>query len=238
MPGLLSPNNQKGVYMPAIRDKTSRQSKAVPQADSLRKLSFGAITKQREGARTTYPVLPDPNGQLAIIATRIIERAAQLDAIEGALTIDKAELKTLATPFYFAQASGKVDAATSVNVLSPAGEVLISFPNRYGRLESETVLSPILGQQTAKFFRQAFTLEIDGDKLPAENAQDLLNQLQQLFAQYHAADALKVKEGIKPVPDFHTLRHTALTPAQNLALNQLCPIIAMIKTKARPKEGV
>jgi hypothetical protein len=48
---------------------------------------------------------------------------------------------------------------------------------------------------------------------------------------------LKVKEGIKPVPDFHTVRHTALTPEQNLALNQLCPIIAMIKTKARPKEG-
>ena len=78
--------------------------------------------------------MPDPNGQLAIIATRIIERAAQLEAIDGALAIDKSELKTLATPFYFTQASGKVDAATSLKVLSPAGEVLISFPNRYGRL--------------------------------------------------------------------------------------------------------
>jgi hypothetical protein len=222
--------------MPAIKDKISRPSKPTPQADSLRKLSFGAITKKREDARTTYPVLPDPNGQLAIIATRIIERAAQLDALDAGLAIDKAELKTLATPFYFAQASGKVEAATSLNVFCPAGEVLINFPNRYGRLDSESVLLPILGEQTAKFFRQAFTLEIDGDKLPAEHAQELLNQLQQLFAQYHAADALKVKEGIKPVPDFHSLRHTALTPEQNLALNQLCPIIAMIKTKARPKE--
>ena len=32
---------------------------------------------------------------------RIIERAAQLEAIDGALAIDKSELKTLATPFYF-----------------------------------------------------------------------------------------------------------------------------------------
>ena len=219
--------------MPAVKDKTSRPSKAVAQSDSLRKLSFGTIPKKREDARTTYPVLPDPNGQLAIIAKRIIERAAQLEAIDGVLSIDKQELKTLATPFYFGQASGKVEPATSVNVLCPAGEVLISFPNRYGRLDCETVLLPILGEQTARFFRQAFTLEIDGDKLPAENAQELLNQLQQLFAQYHAADALKVKEGIKPVPDFHTLRHTSLTPEQNLALNQLCPIIAMIKAKAR-----
>ncbi|MGH7968730.1 MAG: hypothetical protein ACREIC_08395, partial [Limisphaerales bacterium] len=199
---------------------------------------FGTITKKREDARTSYPVLPDPTGQLAIIATRIIERAAQLEAIDGALSIDKSELKTLATPFYFAQASGKVEAASSLNVLCPAGDVLISFPNRYGRLESETVLLPILGEQTAKFFRQAFTLEIDGDKLPADRAQELLNQLQQLFAQYQAGDALKVKEGIKPVPDFHTLRHSALTPEQNLALNQLCPITAMIKTKPRPKEGL
>ena len=223
--------------MPAIKDKSSRPIKPVPQPESLRKLSFGTMTKKKEEARASYPVLPDPNGQLAVMATRIIERTAQIEALDGALALDKAELKTLATPFYFAQASGKVEVASSINVLSPAGEVLISFPNRYGRLESESVLVPILGQQTAQFFRQAFTLEIDGDKLPADNAQELLDQLQQLFARYHAAEALKVKEGIKPVPDFHTVRHTALTPQQNLALNQLCPIIAMIKTKARPKEG-
>jgi len=223
--------------MPAVKEKTARQSKAVPPTDSLRKLSFGAITQKRQDARTTYPVVPDPNGQLAIIATRIIQRAAQLEAIDGALVIDTSELKTLATPFYFAQASGKLEVAGSLNVLSPVGEVLISFPNRYGRLESETVLLPILGEQTARFFRQAFTLEIDGDKLPTENAQELLDQLQQLFARYHAGDALKVKEGIKPVPDFHILRHAALTPEQNLTLNQLCPIIAMIKTKPRPKEA-
>jgi hypothetical protein len=223
--------------MPAIKDKSSRPIKPVAQPESLRKLSFGAMAPKKEKVRASYPVLPDPNGQLAVMAARIIERTAQIEALEGSLALDKAELKTLATPFYFAQANGKVEVASSINVLSPAGEVLISFPNRYGRLESESVLLPILGEQTAQFFRQAFTLEIDGDKLPADNAQELLDQLQQLFARYHAAEALKVKEGIKPVPDFHTVRHTALTPAQNLALNQLCPIIAMIKTKARPKEG-
>jgi len=223
--------------MPAIKDKITRSIKPVSPPESLHKLSFGTITKKKEEARANYPTLPDPNGQLAVMATRIIERSAQIDAWSGALELDKAELKTLATPFYFAQANGKVEVASSVTVLSPAGEVLISFPNRYGRLESESVLVPILGPQTAQFFRQAFTLEIDGDKLPADNAQELLDQLQQLFARYHAAEALKVKEGIKPVPDFHTVRHTALTPEQNLALNQLCPIIAMIKTKARPKEG-
>jgi hypothetical protein len=75
-------------------------------------------------------------------------------------------------------------------------------------------------------------LEIDGDKLPADRTQALLDELQGLFAKYQASEALKVKEGIRPLPDFHTLRHTALTPEQNLAVNQVCPIIAMVKAKA------
>ncbi len=153
------------------------------------------------------------------------------------MTIDKSELKTLATPFYFTQASGKVEVASSVSAVSPAGEVLITFPNRYSRLESEAPLLPILGEQTSTFFRQAFALEIDGDKLPAENTQELLDELQQLFTRYDAAEALKGKECIKPVPDFHTTRHTALSPQQNLAINQICPIIAMVKTKGRGKES-
>ena len=221
--------------MPSIKEKGSRPAK--PQIDPLRKLSFGAINRKANNAKTAYPALPDPNGQLAIITARIIERTAQIEALDGALAIDKSELKTLATPFYFIQASGKIDVAGSVSAVSSAGEVLITFPNRYGRLESGAALLPILGERTATLFRQSFALEIDGDKLPAENTQELLNELQQLFARYHAAEALQVKEGIKPVPDFHTVRHAALSPQQNLALNQVCPIIAMLKTKGRTKES-
>ena len=239
-PDFIHHHNKRKVFMPVTKEKVSRQLRPPSQPESLRKVSFGGITRKNEEAKGSYPVLPDPNGQLAVIAARILERTDQMEALEGALRIDKDELKALATPFFFTQANGKLEAPSSVNVLSPAGEVLISFPNRYGRLESEAALLPILGEQTAKYFRQAFTLEIDGDKLPSENAQELLDQLQQLFACCHAAEALKVKEGIKPVPDFHTVRHTTLSPQQNLALNQVCPIIAMVKTKGRrsgPKEG-
>ena len=215
--------------MPSIKEKSPRTAKP----DSLRKLSFGTISRKQEGSKTAYPVLPDPNGQLAIIAARIIERAAQIEALDGALTVDKAELKTLATPFYFIQATGKVDVASSISVICATGEVLVTYPNRYSQLQSEEPLLPILGERTSQFFRQAFTLEIDGDKLPAESAQEFLEQLQQLFVRFDAAEALKVKEGVRPVPDFHTVRHTALNPQQNLALNQVCPIVAMVKTKGR-----
>ena|SRR5437660_12322288 len=97
--------------MPAIKEKVSRPKSPAP-TPLVPKFSFGAITKKKAD-RTTYPVLPDPNGQLAIIAARIIQRVAQIDALEGVLSIDKSDLKTLATPFYFAQAQGKVEAAST-----------------------------------------------------------------------------------------------------------------------------
>jgi hypothetical protein len=216
--------------MPVKTEKPRPQEKANPAA--VRKVSFGSIAKQKPDTRTRYPLLPDPQGRYAAIAVRILERSVQVEALAGALEVDKAELKTLATPFYLTNATGKLDVPSSIGVVCSTGEVLITFQNRYGKLESEAPLLPILGDQTSRFFRQAFTLEINGDKLPAEQTQALLDELQALFVKYQASEALKVKEGIKPVPDFHTLRHTALSPEQNLAVDQVCPITAMVKTKA------
>jgi len=94
-------------------------------------------------------------------------------------------------------------------------------------------LLPILGEHTSRYFRQNFKIEIDGDKLPEAHTQELLNELQTLFAKHQALDALNVSESIKPVSEFHAARHVILTPERNFELNQLCPIIAMVKTKGR-----
>jgi len=66
--------------MPSIKEKASRSAK--PQPDPLRKLSFGAITRKQDNAKTAYPVLPDPNGQLAIIVARIIDLKYELEPLE------------------------------------------------------------------------------------------------------------------------------------------------------------
>lgn len=205
---------------------------AAPVA-GLKKVSFGTIAKKKEDTKTAYPVFPDANGQAATIASRIIQRTAELEAIEGALETDKAELKMMATPFYFRNAHGKGDVASSVAVPSPAGEVLVTFQNRYKMLPDETALIPVLGDRVGACFKQSFDLKIEGDKLPLAGADELLAELQELFAKHNATDALSVKECIKPLPDFHVRRHLELTVEQNLALDQACPIVAMIKTKGR-----
>ena len=199
----------------------------------VRKVSFGAITKKKEDAKTQYPVLPDPTGQTTEIATRILQRTDEFEALKGALETDKAELKLLATFPFFQLHHGKHEVPSSLSVPTPVGEVLVTFQNRYASLQSESILIPILGDDTSRYFRQSFKVEIEGDKLPAASSQELVNALQDLFTRHNALDALEVTESIKPVPEFHAARHLILTPQQNLALNDLCPIVAMVKTKGR-----
>jgi len=207
-------------------------SSALPVPRSaLKRVSFGIIAKKEE-TKTAYPVLPD-NPEASAIAARILERTEQFEALKGALETDKAELKFLVAPHYFAVNHGRHEVPSSISVPSPKGEVLVCFQNRYSLLPDETGLLPVLGERTGEFFRQSFELKIKGDKLPADKTQELMDRLQSLFAEFNATDALEVKEGVKPTAEFHAARHLQLTPAQNLALEQVCPIVAMVKTKGR-----
>ncbi|MDE2102887.1 MAG: hypothetical protein KGL39_36925 [Patescibacteria group bacterium] len=203
------------------------------KAGGLKKVSFGKIATKKEETKTAYPVMPDADGKVAEIAARILERTEQFEALKGALETDKAELKFMVAPHYFAVNHGRHEVPSSVAVNSPKGEVLVTFQNRYSQLPDEAALVPVLGDLTGEFFRQSFELKIKGDKLPADKTQELLDEMQNLFAKFGATDALEVKEGIKPVETFHAQRHLQLTPAQNLALEQVVPIVAMIKTKGR-----
>jgi hypothetical protein len=194
----------------------------------LKKVSLASFAKKKEG--TAYPAFHDPEASL--IAARIIERTEQFNALESALKTDKAELKAMTSLFYFQQGHGHGEVPSSVSVPSIEGEVLVCFQNRYSTLASEAPLIPLV-EDVSKYFRQSFELKIDGDKLPPDSAEELVAKLQVLFAEYGASDAITVKDGIKPKADFHVRRHLDLTPEQNMALEQACPIIAMCKTKGR-----
>jgi hypothetical protein len=222
----------------------------TPAKAGLKKVSFGAIAAKKDDTKTAYPVFPaDP--AVAEIAARILYRTELFEALKGSLETDKAELKFKVAPFYFKANHQRHEVPSSVSVTAapefkdvdadghevvrktPGTEALVTFQNRYSMLADESGLLPVLGDRTGEFFRQSFELKIKGDKLPEDKTQELMNRLQALFAEFNATDALEVKEGIKPVEQFHAARHLALTPEQNLALEQVCPIVAMVKTKGR-----
>ena len=215
------------------RANPNPQPAKASAAGTLKKVSFGAGLLKKTDTKTAYPVMPAVRDSAEVV-DRIIERTAQLDALAGALETDKAELKSMALPHYFTVNHGRHEVPSSISCHgTKGGEVLVNFQNRYTMLPDESALVPILGGDLDNYFRQSFSLKINGDKLPEENTQQLMDELQALFAKYGATEAIEVKEGVKPVAGFHAARHIGLSVEQNLALDAVCPIIAMVKTKGR-----
>lgn len=207
----------------------------APKSGGLKKISFAKPAKKEE-TKTNYPVFDGDEAtkkQVFEIAGRIKTRDDEIKALAGAQETDKAELKMFVLPFYFQNGHGKSEVPSSVSIPSQVGEVLVTFQNRYKKLPDETSLIPLLGDDLPKYFKQAFSLSIDGSKLPEDAAQQVVNEIQEVLARHHALDALDISEEIKPVATFHEQRHHLFTPEQNLALDAAAPIVAMVKTKGR-----
>lgn len=202
----------------------------------IKKLNLGGIAAKTEKTITEYPVLPDPTGEFAKLATDIINDSREIEAITGSLEINKTFAKNAAQAFYFENLHGKMDIPSSVEIkgLKEGANVIITFASRYKTLQDEMPIIEIIGaERTAKYFRQAFELKVDGDKIPADRAEELIEAIQKLFLKFNATDALSAKSIIKPTSDFHIARHSALSVSENIAVDAECPIIAMIKTKGR-----
>lgn len=202
----------------------------------VKRISFGKAAKKEVETKTQYPVFNDPasGDQVTAIAQRIKERSAEKEALEGALKTDKAELKMFVAPFYFKENANKSKPPSSISIPTSAGEVLVTFQNRYSELEDEGPLAAIIGQENvARFVRQSFELKIKGEELPVGKEQTIVDALMELLEKHGASAALEVKESLKPTPEFHIERLRLFTPEQNQQIDQLWPIITMTKTKGR-----
>lgn len=218
---------------------TTAEPKAPAKAAGLKKVNLGGIaTKTASKTKTAYPVLPDPTGDVAKLVADIRRETAELEALKGSLDIKKAELRGQAQEYYFDHYSGKHDIASSIEAQDANGEeVLVTFSSRYKTITDESSLIDTIGEdRTARFFRQSFDLNVDGDKIPEASVESLVEELSALFARFNAGDALTAKSVIKPTAEFHTARHTALSVDENRAVDLICPIIASVKTKGRKKD--
>jgi hypothetical protein len=204
-------------------------------APTIKKISLEGIATKKADTKTSYPTLPDPCGDVAKLTSDIVNESREIEAINGGLNVKKMELKGLAQRFFFNHLHGKSDIPSSVEATGINGEkIRVEFPSQYSKITDEsTIIEAIGAERTAQFFRQRFELKIDGDKIPAEHAGALIEAIQTLFAEYNASEALTANEIIKPTPDFHIARHTALSVDENLAVEMACPIIAKVATKGR-----
>lgn len=222
----------------------SPKPEAPAKPGGIRKINFGAIPKKKE-TKSQYPILPDPTGEMYALAKRIKTQSQELEALEGSLETAKAQLKQLTLPSYFQIHTGKTEVPSSISIPTTEGEVLVTFTSRYKKLEDESPLVPLLGEEfVSQNFRQAFSISINGEKLatadpgnPERNpAQEFLDELQALIARHNAADAVAYKQEIKPTKEFHEKRHCLLTPEQNVQADAICSMVVQVKTKGRDGE--
>jgi hypothetical protein len=114
-----------------------------------------------------------------------------------------------------------VDADPGNGVEERKGCVRVTVREQYYAFPSEDAFTPVLGNQVEKYFRQSFELKIDGDKLPADKAPELIEKLQSLFAEYDCSDALEAKESVLPVENFKALRFSDMELSQSLELENI-----------------
>jgi len=209
---------------------------AAPPAPAagLRKVSLAGFAVQNPVGKSakSYPLLPDPDGQVAELVTAILDHSAQVEALEGSLQLEKEELIAISKPFYFTHFSGQHMIASSVEAHGPDGKLVrIGFSNSYRGTADEAALVRLTGEHAARFFRQSFEIKIKGDLIPEAAVEPLLTELQELFARHGASSALVAKATVKPTKEFHTARHTLWSPQINAELDKIVPISASVKTK-------
>lgn len=203
----------------------------------VKKISLAGFAKKSATTGKVYPVLPDPDGQVSEIVELVLTQADELDALTASLDLHKAELRALASPFFFSSHHGRSEIASSIECRATDGrQVTVQFQNRYKAAPDDAAIVALLGARAAQYFRQSFTLKIDGTKIPEAAVEPLLGELQELFARHGAGDALTATQGIAPTKDFHTARHTLLSVEENAALERVCPIITAVKTKGRGED--
>jgi hypothetical protein len=233
----------------------------APSAPVIRKVTLGGLKKKEEAkpAGKSYPQIPDSDGTISKLAADIRREKEQYEALEGSIKAKGQELKSRVVPFFYATNAGRQEIPSSVRCAirkrhdlpeDPAehdayeakmekdptadqetGAILVTFVNKYPPADESTVEQAIGEANAALYFRQKFALEIDGDKIPADQAGELIQELQTLFTKYGCPDALSASEKIVPVETFHKVRHTALSKEQNAALEMFLPAQTQLKTK-------
>ena len=180
----------------------------------------------------SYPLLPDPDGQVGEMVALILDQSAQLEALEGSVDLLKGELIAAAKPFYFTHHTGQHAIASSIEARAADGRVVrVGFSNSYRGVTDENALMRLAGPHVERFFKQSFEIKIKGDAIPEAAVEPLLAELQSLFARHGATSALVAKAVVKPTKEWHTARHTLFTPQQNAELDKIAPISASVKTK-------
>ena len=97
--------------------------------------------------------------------------------------------------------------------------VRVGFSNSYRGTTDDAAIRGVTGENEVAFFKQSFELKIKGELIPEAAAEEIIGELQVLFARHAAGAALSAKAVFKPTKEFHTARHTLYSAEENMEID-------------------
>lgn len=220
--------------------KTKAKVAGKPASASKPKSSFGglsaldAIAKPAAAKSKTkvYPGIPDPDGEIAQIADTFASELDQFKSLDASVKTYKAELTSLGRQLWHSYNHGKADPVSSVEACGKKNTILVTFQNRYPGSADPEVISKIIGEQeTERLFYQSFALKIDGDKIPADDANEIIGKISAILNEAGCGDALSATAVVKPTKEYHAARFQ-FSAEQNADLDRLVPPVAVVRKKS------
>jgi len=214
---------------PAIDlDSASQAANADLDLESL----LGGIGETKtKSKRTSYPVLPDPDG----VAATMAQTSINLSEVKDQLETNNRLLGELVRPYFFEHYHGKAETESSIRVEAMDGKaVLVTLKNQCKKIETASALASIqniLAGREKELFYSTFDIKISGEDIPTVAMAPLITELKLLFERHGAGKALSLKRDFKPRPAFFTSRHTLFTVEENVTIDSVVPIITAIKVK-------
>jgi hypothetical protein len=193
---------------------------------------LGGIGESKtKSKRTSYSVLPDPDG----IAATMAQTSINLSDAKDQLETNNRLLGDLVRPYFFAHYHGKAETESSIRVEAMDGKaVLVTLKNQCKKIDAPSALAPIqniLAGREKDLFYSTFDIKISGEDIPTTAMAPLITDLKALFERHGASKALSLKRDLKPRPAFFTSRHTLFTVEENITIDSVCPVITAIKVK-------
>ena len=183
-----------------------------------------------------YPELDDPTGEMAMAVDELVTLNKKVESLSAQMSAIEQNLKETAIRQFFEQYHGHTDIPSSMKVRGFAEKIMLSFTSRYKEIavddkETVTQIKAVLNGNAKRVLQERFAIKIDGDKVPEHIAQDLCDELVQLFDKYVCTDALSLKQTYGVTKGFHTERHKLLSPTENNRLNEYIPFVTSVKKK-------
>ena len=192
------------------------------------KLNFGKLKKAETKSKTEYPIHPDKDGEFAVLATELIRLKGESDKFADG----KKQFCGEAMPYYFEYHSQKRDVSSSLEFRTDGKSVLVTPQNRYRAMDDVGMGSLAdIDANIPDYFQSTFEIKVNGDKLPFDKAQDIIDDLAAVFGKYECEDAISYNQRQKPIETFHAARHQLFDIETNLRINEVCPCVASFKVR-------